>query len=551
MKQTEGNVSSAASRRERPRARSVLVVALVGVLVAAACGGPSRASGSASGSTATTIGTGPGATLALRPLHAIRGTNARIVDDQGRQVLLRGVNLNSLGDYFQANDAYPSTLPVTDRDWDAMARDGFDVVRLLISWSKLEPTRGHIDARYLAQIHSAVAHAAAHGLYSVIDMHQDASGKYVASPAGVTCPAGAQPGIGWDGAPEWATLTDGADTCAAGGVRELAPAVMHAFDHFYADTDGIQTELVKAWGAVARSFATDPAVAGYDLFNEPNWGTDVGTSGERLGAFYRQLVPALRRAEKAGGGFSHIVFFEPVVLFPAAGTLPPAADVTDPNMVFAPHNYHGSTDPGTVDQGFADEAAAARQYGTTFWIGEYGWFGEAQADLPGVTQFAAAEDRYLVGGAWWQWRQACGDPHSVGRRGGKPSSVIVELNDNGCPGDADLGPVPAWYPSQIRPYPRSAPGRLTSLSSDPATDSLSLTGDASSAAKGAEVVVWVPNRNQGRPRVGGQGLSRVDVTAVPSGWIVTARTCPGGYSLALGAAAPELSSSCATSGLTD
>ncbi len=248
-------------------------------------------------------------------------------------------------------------------------------MRLLISWSRLEPTKGKIDQGYIAKIHAAVADAAGHGIYSVIDMHQDAWGKFVASPADVTCPTGSKPGIGWDGAPEWATITDGADTCAAAGVRELAPAVMHAFDHFYADTDGIQTELVKTWAAVAKSFAGDPAVAGYDLLNEPNWGTDQDTGGQRLGAFYQKTVTAIRDAEKAGGGFSHIVFFEPVVLFPTPSSLPPASTVSDPNMVFAPHNYHGSIDSGTIEQGFADEAAAAASYGTTFWPGEFGWFG--------------------------------------------------------------------------------------------------------------------------------------------------------------------------------
>ena len=204
-----------------------------------------------------------------------------------------------------------------------MAAHGFDVVRLLVSWSRLEPTKGHIDQAYLAKIHTAVAARPATASRSVIDMHQDAWGKYVASPRGVVCPTGSKPGIGWDGAPQWATITDGADTCAPAGVRELAPAVMHAFDHFYADTDGIQTELVKTWAAVARSFAGDPAVAGYDLFNEPNWGSTVDGSGAKLGAFYARVVPAIRQAERTGGGFSHIVFFEPVVVFPSAGTLPP------------------------------------------------------------------------------------------------------------------------------------------------------------------------------------------------------------------------------------
>ncbi len=130
--------------RKQPRPtgppwRAVAVAAVVLALVAGACS--SGSSSSNGGAAATTTAAPANSVGALRALHAIRGTNARILDDQGGQVLLRGVNVNSLGDYFQANPAYTTTLAVTDADWAAMAAHGFDVVRLLISWSRLEPTR--------------------------------------------------------------------------------------------------------------------------------------------------------------------------------------------------------------------------------------------------------------------------------------------------------------------------------------------------------------------------------------------------------------------------
>jgi endoglycosylceramidase len=545
-------VSSPLLHQARPRRALVAALAIgcVVALGATACSSGSSSS-KASGTTSTSAPAGTSGALQLRALHAVRGGDARIVDDRGAQVLLRGVNVNSLGDYFQANPAYKTTIPVTDADWAAMQADGFDVVRLLISWSRLEPARGQISQAYLDEVHQAVADAARHGIYSVIDMHQDAWGKDVASPPGAVCPSPATPGIGWDGAPAWATQTDGADRCAAAGVRELAPAVMHAFDHFYSDTDGIQGQLVDAWAAVARSFAGDPAVAGYDLFNEPNWGIDADTSGARLGAFYRRVIPAIRQAERSAGGFSHIVFFEPVVLFPTPSSLPPASDVTDPNVVFAPHDYEGSIDPGTPEKGFADEAKAASRYGTTTWVGEFGWFGDGATDAPLVARFAAAQDQAMIGGTWWQWQQACGDPHSVGKRNGTPAPQIVEFNVIGCPGDKKLGPVPEWEPILTRAYPRSAPGHLTSLRADGSAGTVSLSGQSASGAAGSTLVVWVPDRGKGLGKIGGQGLDHLTHVHVDGGWLVTARTCAGGYTLTVGPNAPELSSSCATSQATD
>ena len=57
----------------------------------------------------------------LLPLHVAHGKRTAIIDTDGRQVTLRGVNLNSLGDYYQDDPHLPPVVPVTGADWD---RDG-------------------------------------------------------------------------------------------------------------------------------------------------------------------------------------------------------------------------------------------------------------------------------------------------------------------------------------------------------------------------------------------------------------------------------------------
>ncbi len=94
--------------RERRRV-GVLLAAIALTVVAAACGDNDD------GAPPTSNPLPP-----LLPLHAIRGDRPGIFDTQGRQVLLRGVNLNALGDYYQANPnytpVYHSTIP-TSRAW--------------------------------------------------------------------------------------------------------------------------------------------------------------------------------------------------------------------------------------------------------------------------------------------------------------------------------------------------------------------------------------------------------------------------------------------------
>ena len=114
-----------------PEVPSGTIVALLGVLP---LGGP-LATPAASESY-------PPPPVELAPLQT---ADRRIVDTAGRDVLLRGANVNSLGEYWQGVPAIPPTLPVTEADWDLMASRGFSVVRLLVTWSRVEPVRDVID----------------------------------------------------------------------------------------------------------------------------------------------------------------------------------------------------------------------------------------------------------------------------------------------------------------------------------------------------------------------------------------------------------------------
>ncbi|MBO0730918.1 MAG: cellulase family glycosylhydrolase, partial [Acidimicrobiaceae bacterium] len=416
----------------------------------------------------------------LSPLHATRGTNPGIFDAQGRQVLLRGVNFNELGDYFQADPSVSPVIPFRASQFDDIAAQGFDVVRLTLSWSLLEPKRGQISTAEINRIQKVVDDAAARHLYVVLDMHQDAWGKYIASPPGTVCPPGTQTAIGWDGAPKWATITDGLSTCRTAGIRELSPAVTRAFDNFYANVDGIQDQFIDVWAALAKRFANDPAVVGYDLLNEPHFSSNPATVNVNLANLYQRLDTKIRSVERSvGGGFSHIVFFEPDVLWSALGVtdVPSPTFTTDTNIVFAPHLYGGSLAAISVPDGYQAAEAKAATYGTTFWSGEWGAFNNTSQLAAVVAQIGQFQDATLTGGAWWQWEQSCGDPHTINGDGGTPPTEVIEYNIILCPGNRDAGPDPLWQPVLTRSYPRAAPGRLLSLVSDPTTGDLQLTGN--------------------------------------------------------------------------
>ena len=483
--------------------------------------------------------TGKVSDLAALELRQLTVRDGRIANDLGRSVLLRGANVNALGDYHQADPSIEPTAPVTDDDWAVMAAHGFSVVRLIISWSAVEPARGEIDEAYLARVRDAVDAANAHGIYVVLDMHQDAWAKYVATPDDEECAEG-DAAIGWDGAPEWATITDGASTCRDGG-RESAPAVKAAFGNFYRNTDGIRDALASTWGVIAGAFAGRPGIAGYELLNEPNQadGSDVEIAGYRQ--FVVDAVAAIRDAEGAAGADPALIFVEPLVLFPLPNTRLDGALLGDELLVFAPHNYAESIGPKilsveqTIQVGL-DEATslgAARASGSPWpvWIGEYGYWDTSEATLSVARRFAAAEDDAGIGSAWWQWRQTCGDPHAVGSPGGTATEDQVHLITRACPADVDVGPTEAFLEIAGRAYPRLTPGRIDALSSDPVTGVFSLVGRAGDDR--GELVVWVPARDRDEPPAPTvEGLDDVAFTAVEGGWLLTADVAAQRYSIA-------------------
>jgi endoglycosylceramidase len=390
-----------------------------------------------------------------------------------------------------------------------------------------------VSEAYLDRIDSYVRKASEHGIYTVIDMHQDAYSAFIFTPAGEVCPEGSSPAKGWDGAPAWAVFTDGASTCITGD-RNSSPAVRNAWNAFYDNRDGIRDRFIATWSAIATRFAGRPEVAGYDVLNEPEVSRPAALLGPLYNGLLRDAVAAIRTAE-SGAPFEHLIFVEPAIpagnpsfgiVVPSRGTI--GAEVT--NLVSAPHNYAESISVGaaglTIELMNQFYLNAAKTLRVPTWIGEYGFWDTSESTVAKVERYAADEDRRLLHGAWWQWRQPCGDPHSVGPVG---EFEVIHLHGLACPGDRDLGPTEPFMRALRRGYVRSAPGRITSLANDLATGATTVEGENDGMA--GELIVWTPT-SDATHAVTTEGLDTVRTFAVGSGRILVARvTAPAGYRL--------------------
>src|SRR6185295_4225103 len=141
-----------------------------------------------------------------------------------------------------------------------------------------------------------------------------------------------------------------------------------------------------------------------------------------LGTYYDKAISAIRAAERGTNSIHHIAFFETTVF----GVAVPAGFTADDNIVLAPHHYGESIDDIPIDGLFDYYAGLASKFGAPLWIGEYGWFSDPPMSAEALARFVAKEDALLTAGdAWWQWRQACGDPHSIGTPGRMPDAILI------------------------------------------------------------------------------------------------------------------------------
>ena len=470
----------------------------------------------------------------LPALHAESDpvNGGRIVDEEGREVLLRGVNVNALAEYWDGTD-FPTTFPLKKKDPARMASNGWNTVRLLLSWSKVEPEPGEYDEAYLDRVGRVVDRLAAVGIYTIIDLHQDAWGATLAGRPDEQCASPQTPALGWDGAPDWATLDGGAPRCWS-GIRELGPAVIAAWTAFFADQPaadgvGVKTHYVEMLGHVAERFADESAVAGFDLMNEPNAFSEEHQA--ELSAMYGDALAAIRAGEEDGGGFPHLVLFEPAAAWSSTGRGAPPDFARDENVVYAPHLYTGGFTNGPITgEAFTiarDEAAGFG--GAPVLSGEWG-SGPERAGPGGDGYFVEhqrLQDEFRISATLWTWRESCGDPHKAADiREGEVPGVWGEFEVD-CTDNSIVGVRDDLVDELTRGYVRAAPGRLVATTYDPTTSALIASGEAEDRGA-APLLAFHPGPRADDVTVTVEGLGNPDVDELKGGGVLVRARPEGG-----------------------
>ena len=557
-----------------------MAVLLVATLGAAVLGVPSGVSGAAASSAA--------GTSALTFLHVVTPATGPdvtpyLADAAGRQVLLHGAAAVGMEDvaYPGANggpaifpvapSAYAgrcpkasalipqpplcetqasraafaqSTAPGSGDDFAQMRALGFNVVRLVLNWSQLEPSAGRYSTTYINRVAQVVGWARQQGIYVILDMHQDQYSRYIVPARTGTTPSGCTPSGGSDGAPAWAVENDGKAACAMYGIDELNPAESAAFANFWQNSTvpgpqghspgvGLQDHYIGGLATLARHFEGNAAVLGYELMNEPQPGslgsTPAGNgyqaSSEELYPFYTRAIEALTgvrdgrptcpvSAPTSLGGscaFPKLasvsrqqIFYEPIAY---RNLVDFSLQVSAPfssyrNLVFAPHVY---TYAFTVEQDLLGLPAKPGGFPPNFTFGYQTAKAEAQAMHAAVlvTEFGdasstdstilanelAAQESAQTGGTLWAWKGLSQKAGTCWCTRWQHSSY--QTTSNGTPGKgnprtrpsaADLL-IPSRQRLLMRVSPTATAGRLGAYTYDPTSRTFAMVATSTAAGE--------------------------------------------------------------------
>jgi endoglycosylceramidase len=375
-----------------------------------------------------------------------------LTDALGRVLLVHGVNMVNKNPPY-----YPSAAGFSDADAEWLGENGFRVVRVGVLATGLMPSPGIVDEGYVQQTLATVKSLAAHGVFSLIDFHQDGFG----------------PTVGSDGFPGWMTLTGNAQKADAGFPTYYLqdPAVQQAFQSFWdddrgPDDAGLEEDYALMFSALAKALAGESFVLGYDLFNEP-WPGDVWSpclddptgcpslDQSELGPAYAKAVAAIR-----GAGDGHLVFGEPwnVFNFGVSTTSMPVPGADDrAGMAFHVYPITAGQAPTVIQNAVAWSAASGGALLNTEW--------GATTESTTLTSESVALDSALV--PWIFWSFCC---ELVGSLGEPPVGTNL---------------VASSVAALVQPYPLVVAGTPQELTVDPTARTMSFTWSTARAAGGS------------------------------------------------------------------
>jgi len=395
-----------------------------------------------------------------------------LTDPQGRVVILHGAQIDR-----SPYAAKINRVDISDENVRFMGAQGFNVARVSLLYSSVEPQLGRFDQGYLDSHLDLDRRLAAAGIYDLLELHQ---GQY-------------GPVVNGGGFPDWMTDTSGMPNTYEPYARGYIdnPAQNAAWDNFWrnapaADGVGFQDHFAAGLRHISERFSRAPGLLGIEILNEP-WPGSLwalcaspfgcppgGFDQTALTAFYRRTVRAIRAADP-----KHAIVYEPNLLFDF-GAQTQVGAIGDDNVVFAFHPYCLGRAPGLTsfpdpigacgindEFVFANVAAYAARSGHALLMDEWG----NDTDRAFNDRVAAEADRHMLGWSYWSYEDCCNSPAAIVKDPAQPPTA---------PGNLRRDILDAL----VRAYPQAIAGTPTSWSYDPKAERFALAYSTKRVAGG-------------------------------------------------------------------
>ena len=321
------------------------------------------------------------------PFLAANGINIRNGHGSGDIVPLHGANLGAwllmegwmcpmdssgLADHYSVVQALVNRFGVTTEeslirtyqttwimtnDLDNIRALGMNLVRVPIMWTDLQRLDGTWRADAFDRLDWVVSNAWQRGIYTILDLH---------------------------GAPGGVAPTQSAGTSS----------------NAYWTSTAYKNQTAMIWSNIATHYVGNPAVAGYDLLNEP-YGAP---SRQAIWDAYNSLYQTVRAVDP-----DHIIIMENT--WSGSGlnwewnVLPPPSTYNWSNVVYSAHAYAGSSAnvPTEVNKQTSD-FVNHQSWNVPCFIGEFQGYGTASAWPYAVTNF----NKYGMSWATWAYKATDG-----------------------------------------------------------------------------------------------------------------------------------------------
>ena len=387
----------------------------------------------------------------------VRSENSRLVDTLGRELSIRGINARIDGLFdVSFDDGRIPLEPIPDftrQDAEAMVSYGFNVLRLPINWSGLEPFEGQFSEAYFDRLDQVIDLSRDAGLYVLLDFHQDAWSKE----------------IGEDGAPLWAIVPPPGQLLEGPledlAARRISPQVLNAFQGFFENREGIQDRFLPVWERIVARYADRPEVIGFQPMNEP-FVSHFDPTQQVLYDFYEKLLQPMRALDS-----KHSLWMEPGVIrnFGNSDHLL-EKPFPDSNIVYCPHVYPHNVDASSYEswqawlfENYGNMKAEASSWGAALVVGEWGIHPDSANAGHYIRAQQEAADRFGSGQILWLWKENSQDAWGFYDFDDATGEWVVRDNA---------------IRLMARPYALAVPGILLEQHFDPDTKILSVSFEA-------------------------------------------------------------------------